>query len=273
MNVWQALALGVVQGLTEFLPISSSGHLVLTQRLFGFTEPEIFFDITVHVGTLAAVFIFFWRDVRDVAAAAFRFVGSNGKAARMAGIREDMNARLAFLIIIGSIPTAILGLSFHTVADRLFSSTLITGSMLLITGALLWMTRFMRAEGKDDIRFSVRDALVIGAVQGLAIMPGISRSGSTIAAGLFLGLKRETAARYSFMLSIPAIIAAEILSLKNIDPAAMPSMQNALLGAVTAGVVGFLALKFLIYALKQGRLHLFAPYCWIVGVIALTLGN
>ncbi|MBW1941131.1 MAG: undecaprenyl-diphosphate phosphatase, partial [Deltaproteobacteria bacterium] len=168
---------------------------------------------------------------------------------------------------------------FHQVADRLFSSVIIVGCMLIVTGFFLWATRWIQRDGTitPDLSikkegFSMNKALVIGLVQGMAVIPGISRSGSTIVTGLFLGLNRETAARYSFLLSIPAIMGAEILSLKDSfsNPAIMDNVT--LIGTFSSFVVGYAALRILLYLVKEGRLHFFAPYCWIIGIMAIISG-
>jgi undecaprenyl-diphosphatase len=185
---------------------------------------------------------------------------------------ENEAVRLMGLIGIGSIPTAILGLLLHRAADRLFGAVWIVGVMLLVTGTVLWVTRRLPAGGRPLQRMQARDALAIGLIQGIAIIPGISRSGSTISGALLLGVDRKTAGRYSFLLSIPAILGALAVSL---DPRAMQASVPAgvtLLGTLTAGIVGFLALRALLRVVDRGRLHLFAPYCWLLGLTALLGG-
>lgn len=271
MDPIQAIILGVIQGLTEFLPISSSGHLVLFQHIFGLKEPEIFFDISVHAGTLVAVIVYFRKDLQAIIISTTRFVVMMLKREVSFGdVWKDSDTKLAFLIIIGTIPTAIIGLLFKSVADQLFSSIFIVGCALMVTGVLLWITHIIKTKGESIEHFSVKDALLIGLVQGLAITPGISRSGSTIAVGILLGLNRETAARYSFLLSIPAIVGAQIISLKDISAHDLDLVT--LMGTIAAGIVGYCALKLLVYIVKKGRMHLFSPYCWLVGVIALIWG-
>lgn len=272
MQPLQAVILGIIQGLTEFLPVSSSGHLVIFQHLFGLKEPELFFDICVHLGTLVAVIIFFWKEIEAIIISISRFVKLYfKKKVSFVYIFEDVDTKLAFLIVVGTIPTAILGLLFHKVADLLFSSVVIVGFMLLLTGALLFSTRWVKNVGESITHFSIKDALIIGLMQGIAIMPGISRSGSTIAIGLFLGLNRETAARYSFLLSIPAILGAAMLSLMDVSTYSAFPLTVSFIGAFTSCIVGYSALRLLVYIVKQGRLHIFAPYCWLAGVIALML--
>ncbi|HUV51362.1 MAG TPA: undecaprenyl-diphosphate phosphatase [Anaerolineae bacterium] len=270
MDSFQAIILGIIQGLTEFLPVSSSGHLVIFQNLFGLKEPELFFDISVHVGTLAAIVIFFRKEIRAIIISLAHFIAlALKKRCSFHDVYEDEDAKLAILIVVGSIPTAIIGILFHKIADTLFSSVVVVGFMLIITGLLLWGTRLIKKDRKSINSFSVRDALIIGLVQGMAIMPGISRSGSTIAAGLFLGLNRETAARYSFLLSIPAIMGAAALSLNNLSADNVLPLKVTFFGAFTSCVVGYWALKLLVKIVKHGRIQIFAPYCWAIGILAL----
>mgnify|MGYP001182957034 FL=1 len=271
MEPIQAVILGIIQGITEFLPVSSSGHLVIFQRLFGLKEPQLFFDVSVHVGTLAAVVIFFWKEISSLVVSLFHFFNSlSKKEVSFANTYVDAEVKLAQTIVIGSIPTAIIGLLLSKGADKIFSSVSITGAMLLITGMLLWGTHRIKKDGTTDI--SIKKALLIGIVQGLAVMPGISRSGSTIAVGIFLGLNREMAARYSFLLSIPAILGAEILVLKDLSDS-MISFSATIMGTVSAFAVGYFSLKLLLFIVKKGQLHIFAPYCWIIGLAALILGR
>ncbi len=272
MEPLQAILLGIIQGLTEFLPVSSSGHLVIFQHLFGLKEPELFFDISVHLGTLAAVIIFFWKEIRAIIIAILRFAGMYfKKEVSFSYIYENIDSKLALLIVVGTIPTAILGLLFHKVEDLIFSSVVLVGFMLLLTGFLLFGTRWVKKVGKGIERFSIKDALIIGLMQGIAIIPGISRSGSTIAVGLLLGLNRETAAKYSFLLSIPSILGAGVLSLKDISAYPAFTLTASLIGTFTSCIVGYSALRLLVYIVKKGRIHIFAPYCWFAGLMALML--
>ncbi|MGD8541064.1 MAG: undecaprenyl-diphosphate phosphatase [Desulfobacteraceae bacterium] len=267
-----AVTLGVVQGLTEFLPVSSSGHLVLFQNLFGFTEPELLFDISLHVGTLLAICLVFYRELGSLLTTLLRLPWLLKAAGGLRPLfAQNQDVRLVALIVLGSIPTAFLGLIFHRVADRIFGSVGIVGAMLLITGTLLWLTR--RPAGRSRLlpQVHTRDALTIGLVQGMAILPGISRSGSTICAALFLGIDRELAGRYSFLLSIPAIIGALALGLEGYRADASVPVAMMLLGGATAAVTGYAALRLLLWVVQRGRLHRFAPYCWAVGLAALAV--
>lgn len=297
METYQAVILGVLQGLTEFLPVSSSGHLALGQYSFGITAPTLFFDISLHIGTLAAVVMVFSDNIRSIAIAINRLVHALIKCNMddcKEHIQNSSDIRLALLIIVGSIPTALLGLFIKHYIDNLFDSINFVGTMLLVTGTFLWFTRDLSNRAGEDVKteiagresvgsdiqtdsyimkFSYRQALFIGLCQGIAVVPGISRSGITIVAGLFAGIERETAARFSFLLSIPAIIGAELLVLKDLmGKGGIPFDSTTLWGTIVAFVTGYVALKVLMKVVKQGNLHLFAPYCWILGVIAVIEG-
>lgn len=272
MEIRYAVVLGIIQGLTEFLPVSSSGHLVLFQNLFGLREPEIFFDVSVHVGTLVAICVFFFKDLRGIVATLFSVsTWSVREGSLWEGLCQKPEMRLLGLILVGTVPTALLGLLFRPMAGKLFSSVRIVGAMLLVTGLLVWLTRGLKREGRDITRLTIWDALCIGVIQGVAILPGISRSGATIAMGLFKGLSRETAARYSFLLSIPAILGAMILELGEVPASGFQPLGVVLLGVFTAAAVGYVALRVLIRLVKKGSLHVFAPYCWFLGVVALVM--
>ena len=270
MDPVQAIILGIIQGLTEFLPVSSSGHLVIFQHLFGLKEPALFFDICVHIGTLLAVLIVFREEIRDL----LRSLGHLlwlifVKDAHFEDLFENTEFKMLLLVFFGFFPTAFLGVVFHEIGQHVFSSVLIVGLMLIITGGLLWQTRRVAGTGGGLESFSIRSALIIGLVQGLAIMPGISRSGSTIALGLFLGLNRELSARYSFMLAIPAILGAGILSLHGLMADPSVDYKIALIGAAVSFVVGYVALVSLLHLVKKSKLYLFAPYCWAAGIVVL----
>jgi undecaprenyl-diphosphatase len=272
MNIFQAAILGIVQGITEFLPVSSSGHLMLFQHLFGLTEAEVLFDVILHLGTIVAVFIFFRQDLYAIILSVLRYVKMVFKTGSFSPANEDSDFRLALLIIIGSIPTAIIGLFFHKIAKQIFSSVLISGSMLLLTGIILFFTRFVKSSTKDVSLFSIKDAFIIGISQGIAIMPGLSRSGTTMATGLFLGLNHETAARYSFLLSIPAILGASLLSFRDLAGNTHIPSTAYLAGALVSCITGYFALNFLFYIVKKGRLHYFSPYCIAIGLFSLIIG-
>ncbi len=272
MNTIEAIVLGTVQGLTEFLPVSSSGHLVLFQNLFGLKEPELLFDICLHVGTLSAVVIVFYREILEILKALFQIPARMKTAGGIVRLcQADPSIRMALLIVVGFIPTAVIGLLFKEITDQLFGSITIVGCMLLVTGTLLWMTRKVRGDGRPIGQATLRDALLIGVVQGLAILPGISRSGSTISIALFLGVDRKLAGRYSFLLSIPAIAGALVLGLDTPELQTTIPLGTIAVGSVISAAVGWLALVILLRVVDRGQLHRFAPYCWIVGVVTLVV--
>ena len=270
MNFLKAIILGLVQGLTEFLPVSSSGHLVLGQHLFGFREPEILFDVILHMGTLVAVILVFYREIWSLLLEFFRLpktLTQDGGA--KTAWRERPFFRLMLLIIVGLIPTGLMGVLLKDVFESLFASTLAVGIALLITGCVLFLTSRAPASGRDISGFKTRDALAVGIAQGLAITPGISRSGMTISTGLFLGLDRELAAKYSFLLSVPAILGALILEIKDGLSGSFGPAELAA-GFIAALVSGYLALVLLLRLVRKGRLHYFAYYCWCIGLAALV---
>ncbi len=278
MTLLQAFILGIVQGLTEFLPISSSGHLVIGQHLFGLRHADLAFDVSVHVGTLGAVVIYFRRDIRALLLSLLRWRSSAPQAC-MSADRPDIDARLAVLIFWGSIPTALIGLVLKRYEATLFASPQIAGAMLIVTGCILYLTRRPQISAQNDPgsmrpmgAITLRDSLLMGIVQGFAVMPGISRSGTTIAAGLFTGLAPQAAARFSFLLSIPAVAGAALLVLTDALAQGQVKPAPCLVGGLTALVVGYAALAILVYLIGRGKLFTFAPYCWMAGIAAIAVG-
>ncbi len=260
-----------MQGVAEFLPISSSGHLVILQVLFGMKEPQVLLDVMLHIGTLAAILVVFRRDIYELALAAARI-------AKCRRIGDTAAERMLIALVAGSIPTAIIGILFKDQFERLFSSMIAAGVGLLITGCLLALTAWTAREaavrttdGSGGV--GLRQAFIIGISQGVAIVPGISRSGSTIATALLLGVPRETAASFSFLLSVPAVGGALLLELKDYASAGThASMPAAVLGAVVAAGVGIAALLLLLKIVKQGKISYFAYYCWFIGIFAIAVG-
>jgi undecaprenyl-diphosphatase len=253
VSLFHAIVLGIIQGLTEFLPVSSSGHLVLLQRFLGFQGPDVVFDTCFHLGTWVAVCLCFRKDIWGICRALWRF---------------DFNspsARLFLMILIGTIPTAIIGLSFRDFFEGLFSRVVPTAVMLLITGSLLFMADRVKTSGASKKIIRASDALIIGIVQGLAIIPGISRSGSTISTGIFIGLERQGAATFSFLLSIPSIAGAGWLQASDIMQLQRDLLVPLLVGTVLSAVTGYMAIKALLRFVIQRRLSFFSYYCWLVG--------
>ena len=267
MNMYHALALGVIQGFTEFLPVSSSGHLVIFQHVFGMREPELFLDVCLHLGTLLAVCAFVRRELVQI----FQSLVGLGRAERpfsIQGFHRDPNLRLLFLVAIATGATTIIALTFRHPFERLFESPQAVGVALMITGGLLLLSRFASAWKNDVGSVRVLDAVIIGIGQGLAVTPGISRSGTTITLGLLLKMNRELAARFSFLLFIPAILGAAILQFDSHQLTGQPI--PILIGTAAAAASGYLALKLLMNLVKKGHLWLFAPYCFAMGAFALA---
>ncbi len=267
MSYLELLLLGVVQGLTEFLPVSSSGHLVLAQHLIGLEEPQVFFDLVLHLGTLVATIVFFRAAFRDMARDGARGLGDlfSGHAR---GLYERPGSRLLLLVSLGSIPTALIGLGLRHEIEAMFASPRMVAWMLLFTAAVLLATLLAPRKGRSLTQMGARDALLIGLAQGIAITPGISRSGMTIAVGLLLGLDRELAARFSFVLGVPAILGAFLLEAAKGGFDSLVVSQ-AVFGFVVAVVFGLAALVALMPVVRRGRLHLFSGYLVALAVVAL----
>lgn len=260
---WEhALALGVLQGLTEFLPVSSSGHLVLGQSILGFREPGLIFDILLHVGTLAAVLAFYGKDLWRVARA---------WGASLAGRRPaDGAARMGWLLILGSMPAGIAGVFLDDLIEEMFAAPKLVAGALLVTGGILRFARPKGGAGRGESEMRAKDALFIGAFQAFAIVPGISRSGATIAAALMRGVEREQAARFSFLLSAPAISGAFLLKIKDLEGALGANLLPYAVGAAASAIVGAAALGWLIKLVRGGNLARFRFYCWGAGALSLV---
>ncbi|ADL57628.1 undecaprenyl-diphosphatase UppP [Methanothermobacter marburgensis] len=271
MDVLQAIIIGIVQGLTEFLPISSSGHLVLVPEIMG-VKSSLAFDTLLHVGTLVAVVTYFWSDIvhmiRSFISSLTDIPGGNFRN----GIDEDPYKRLAWMVLIGTIPAGLAGVLFKDFFESLFSSITAVGFFLIVTGLLLWSSERISAKIREKLpveKLGVRDSLIIGGAQALAIAPGISRSGATISAGLFLGFERELAARYSFLLSIPAILGAAIIQVKDISAGMDLLGASMIAGFVASAVSGYIAIKFLLKLIRERDLYVFAYYCFALGLLIL----
>ncbi len=249
----ETIFLGIIQGLTEFLPVSSSGHLVFFQNILGFSEPALLLDCSLHFGTLIAVCLYFRSDLGKMITQLCRLNF------------QDPHASLALWVIVGSVPTGLIGLLFKTPLESLFGSVTVVGFMLIVTGLIVALTRFLPDDYVTKKNIGLLVALAVGTSQGLAIIPGISRSGATIVCAMLLGMNREIAARFSFLLSIPAIIGALAIQI-NVSQIESIGSIPLLLGFVSAALVGLVALKLLMSLVKKGHLYYFAPYCWAIGM-------
>lgn len=268
MDIIAAIILGVVQGLTEFLPVSSSAHLVIFHELVKF-EANLAFDTVLHVGTLLAVVGFYFKDVISLIKAFFISLKDLIEGKFVESFKNDEYVRMAWLIIIATIPTGIIGLVFKDFFESLFSNISAVGFFLLITGVLLWYSEKVKTGDKDVKKSGAKDALLIGLAQSCAIAPGISRSGATIASSLILGMDRETAARFSFLLSIPAILGAAIVQVKDIGAGMTDGLWIYVLGFIAATISGYIAIRVLLKIIREKSLTIFSYYCWIVGSIIL----
>jgi undecaprenyl-diphosphatase len=265
-SVLQALILGTVQGITEFLPISSSAHLVLTPWLLQWENPGLAFDAMLHLGTLLAVVAYFWRDLWGLLVGGLASVKERS-------LGDDPNRRMAWLIVIGTLPAVVLGLVLEDFFEALFGAPLWVGVLLLGTGLLLASSERWSLRNLDLSDLGGLDALLVGLGQAMAIAPGISRSGATISTGLWRGLRREAAARFSFLLSVPIVFGAGLFSLMELleSPWVIDSPWTLLAGFLSAAISGFLSIKFLLSYLRTRSLYPFAIYCWAAGLLVILV--
>ena len=273
MTYLTAFLLGLVQGVAEFLPISSSGHLAIAQNLLGLegagSVPE-FFDVLLHLGTLIAVFAAYWTDICEMVVEFFRGIGD--LVHRSTPSPEPPARRLILLIIVGTLPLfAVLPIRKHV--QGLTDNMVFVGAALIVTGILLFLCDRVRKGRKTERSATWLDALLVGVGQAVATLPGVSRSGMTITAGCFVGYERRFAVRFSFLLSIPAVLGANILSIGDAVQAGINGAEVPmyLVGVVTAAVVGYLCIRLLKYVADKGRFGAFAYYCWAVGILTLVL--
>lgn len=264
MSVLEAIILGIIQGATEFLPVSSSGHSILLPAIFGMSEPGIHEVIIAHQGTLLAVLLYFWRDLLGIIKGVFKGVFA-GK------LMNNPEARLGWYLLIGSIPAAVVGLLFEDAFENIFSNPRWAAFFLLFTAGFLVLGERMLSGEKTLDKMSWTDALVIGGFQVFALFPGVSRSGSTIVGGLVRGLDRNLAARYSFLMSIPVILGAGILKLTDLIGA--EGLNYASIGATffTSFIVGLACIHFLLQWVKSRSLYPFAAYCTAFGLLYLVV--
>lgn len=245
MTIWQALILGLVQGLAEFLPVSSSGHLVLLRQIFGMDEPGLLLDTLLHVGTLVAIFVVFWKDILQMLKKPF--------------------SKPVYLLAVATVPAVLAAVLFGDFFETAFTGKYL-GVGFLLTSAVLFVSG--RRQGhRQELGYA--DAVTMGVFQAFAILPGLSRSGSTISGGLFRGVDREQAAKFSFLMSIPAILGSVVLQVKDLasgEAAALP-FWPVLVGIVAAALSSLFAIKFMLYLVKKANLAAFAVYTLVLGVL------
>ena len=282
MTFFEAILLGILQGLTEFLPISSSGHLVLAQTFLGLKEPLIFFDVMLHVGTLAAVLVVYREAIGKLAIGGISALGSS-RLWREPSATFNTSSELRFisLILLGSIPTGVIAVLFKDQLESFFHEVELVSVMLILTGLILQLPRGntqaktlrkrdVAGSGTSSGELKAWHAPLIGIAQGCAITPGISRSGTTISLALFLGIPAKTAAEYSFLLSIPAILGAVVLKIRDVGDTAIP-LHIVGAGMLAAFIVGYIALRFLLAVLNRGKFSLFSYYCIALGLVSLLI--
>jgi undecaprenyl-diphosphatase len=255
MTLLESVILGIVQGATEFLPVSSSGHLVIVQRLLGVQAPGVVFEVALHVATLLSILIVYRTRVAGIATGAAR--------------REAAALRYVGLLVVATIPAVLVGLLFRERIEALFENPVAPGIALLVTGAILWSSRGAMGRATGSVP-TWGAALLIGMAQAAALIPGISRSGSTVVAGLWLGVAPAEAAAFSFLMAVPAIVGAAVLELGKLGVAGGPDAAALALGSVLAGVTGVVAIRTFVAMLARQSFWLFAPYCWLVGAAFLA---
>lgn len=277
MTLIQSILMGIVQGLSEFLPVSSSAHLVFTSNFYKVlknipitdqSNQEVFLDIMLHLGTLIAVLFFFRKDILDICKALIESIKTRDFSSYL--------SKLGLYIIAGTIITIALALPFNEVANHLVFHPAIVGGLLIITGGILFLSEYLSKRSSRNDNITLKQALLIGLAQGFAVLPGLSRSGCTIATGLFAGLDRETSARYSFLLSIPIILGASMVyPLVKIDvqEAVTYNWTAIIVGTIVSGIVGYMCIKYFMKFISKFSLNIFGWYCVIMGLSTLVFFN
>lgn len=274
LSMFQSIILGLVQGLGEFLPISSSGHLALLQYFFGIEgESVLMFAVMLHLGTLVSVFIVYWQDIKELCLELVAVIKDvfTGKGLR---INANPTRRLGFLIIVATIPTAIIGLFFNDLFESFYGSLIAIGTGLIFTGTILFIAERMSGGKRKAMEMPFRSAVFVGIMQGLAITPGISRSGSTLFGGLTTRLNREFAVKFAFLISIPSILGSVVLEAPK---AIKAGIDISLLGPIAVGMIvaaisGLIAIKTMIKLVSDKKLSVFSFYTWILGAIVVIYG-
>ena len=275
MDIWSAIFLGIVQGLAEFLPISSSGHLSVLQNLFhmnSLEEGHLFFDVLLHLGTLVSIFICYWSDIKAIVREVF-IVLRGGRTVTGERISGPLPAaRLFLMLVIATLPLVLI-VPINGLIEELYYQSWFIGVAFMLTGCLLFVSDKMTPGHKTEKNMRIRDALIIGCCQCVATIPGLSRSGTTITAGIATGLDRQFAMRFSFLLSIPAVLGANVLSIvdairEGFDASLLPIYLVGMLAAVISGIGAILLMKLIS---RKSKFGFFTYYCWAAGIITLVL--
>ena len=267
MDLLQAFILGIVQGATEYIPVSSSAHLVLVPWFLGWPDPSFEFEVLVQWGTLVGVFAFFWEDIWAVTKAVLQGLARRSPLA-------TFEAKLGWLVVVATIPAVILGLLFKDYFEAAFASPALAGGFLILTALLLFAAERMGTRVRELEHFTWLDAVIVGFWQAAAILPGISRSGSTIGGAVMRGFNRTAAARFSFLMSIPALLGAGLVALLDLLEAGnlaaeLPAIS---VGFVSAAISGYICIRWLLHYLQRHSLYVFAGYCLIVSMVSLVYG-
>jgi undecaprenyl-diphosphatase len=265
MDAFQAIVLGIVQGLTEFLPVSSTAHLRIVPAFFGWEDPGAAFTAVVQLGTMAAVLLYFRRELWEIAAAWVRSVLARERRP------VDQNARLGWYIILGTIPIAILGLAFKDQIENQFRTLELIGSALILFSFVMLRAEAVSRRDRQLDEITRRDGIIIGCAQALALVPGVSRSGATISAGLFLNFDRQAAARYSFLLSVPAVVLSGLFELRHVGEGNGAPAGATALATILAFIVGYASIAFLLRFLAHHSIGVFAAYRIVLGAIVIVL--
>ncbi len=263
----KSILLGIVQGLTEFIPVSSSGHLVLSNYFLNFDIQDITFDVMLHVGTVLAVILYFRKDIKSLLISLWKF---NDRSEE-----HIANRRIMLLLIIGTVVTGVIGLSVKGFIEAIFYEPLFSAIMIMITGCIIFTADFIKDKKIEVSKSKIWRIVIIGISQSFALLPGISRSGSTITASLAVGIKRDQAARFSFLLSIPAILGAALLDIRRITSVDNSLYLGYFLGTAAAFISGYLVISFLLNLIKKRKLRYISFYCWAIAtfsIIMISLG-
>lgn len=269
MDIFIAIIIGIIQGLTEFLPVSSSAHLVFSQTFLGIAEHNLAFDVLLHLGTLVAVIGYFITDIVNMIYAFFLSIADIFKGNFKNELKKDPYKKLAWFTIIATIPVGLVGIFLNDLIESLFTGVTIPAAFLLLTGCLLYFSQRYNTGDVNLNNLTVKEALFMGLGQACAILPGLSRSGTTIAFGYLAGLDKEFAAKFSFILSVPAILGAAVVQMDGIGAGLANNFWPCMLGFLAAVISGLFAIKILLKLIQERSLDIFAFYCWIVGAIIL----
>lgn len=288
MNFWQAIIMGLIQGLTEFLPVSSSGHLAIFKNIFGIeTETGMLFDVLLHMATLIAICIVYWKDVKELFVNGCCMVGlwvsnaviwvtnifrRNDSRKEYKKVLTSPYRRFVLMILISTVPTGILGVLFEKIIGSAADYLILPGLCLIVTSILLFIADRVEVGERTEENASYVNSLIIGVAQGIATLPGLSRSGTTITACLLNGFTKEFAVKYSFIMSIPAILGAMVLELKDFKIADISAggIGNYIAGMIVAGVIGYVCIKTMLVVVKKNKFTIFSIYCLVVGIASIV---